>query len=248
MKLLMVDKLYHTGFLQSKSDLITTLSRHKISCIGEDNLVDLPLILKNDYSQLSARRLMHLGLITIGVIGLTRQGTGAKTFISVSDMAWNTPEDGVLGCMELDMNNNYQIGVLQPGMIADFADFPNRFRVHVMTKGYDIKPGTCNLWVMIGFIGKTTDTEKVQTKLDLSQNLKVLTNKGVPFVTALRISSERRQGEDWILSKLFTKTERVQAPRSGAIIKNTKTGEASISFSNYEDIDDPAESDNDEEN
>ncbi|KAK3184726.1 hypothetical protein Dsin_032012 [Dipteronia sinensis] len=75
LKLLKADTLYKTGFLHSKSDLVTTLSRHKISCVGEDNLVDLPLILRDDYSQLSARRLMHLGLITIGVIGLTRQGT-----------------------------------------------------------------------------------------------------------------------------------------------------------------------------
>ncbi|KAK3184727.1 hypothetical protein Dsin_032013 [Dipteronia sinensis] len=108
-------------------------------------------------------------------------------------MAWNTPEIGVLGCMEFDMNNNHQIGVLQPGMITDFSDFPSRFRVHIMTKGYDMKPGTNNLWIMIGYIGKTTNTEKVLTKLDLAQNLMILTQKGIPFVTAPRISSERRQ-------------------------------------------------------
>lgn len=64
-----------------------------------------------------------MGLIVIGIKGVHHEGLGTNVFITLYDFRFTNPEQSILGCMEVDMNQNGQIIYFVP----DISDRNQKF-------------------------------------------------------------------------------------------------------------------------
>lgn len=53
--------------------------------------------------------LMHMGLIVIGLKGLTRKSLGTKVLITIYDDRWSDSKKSIIGLTEVDMSNNSKL-------------------------------------------------------------------------------------------------------------------------------------------
>ena len=85
----------------------------------------LNLINSQSYTEIKKDDLkqIHMGLIVIGIKGVHHEGLGTNVFITLYDFRFTNPEQSILGCMEVDMNQNGQIIYFVP----DISDRNQKF-------------------------------------------------------------------------------------------------------------------------
>jgi len=62
---------------------------------------------------------MHMGLIVIGLKGLTRKNLGTKVLIVVYDDRWSDQKKSIIGLTEVDMTNNGGIFYISPDFMIN---------------------------------------------------------------------------------------------------------------------------------
>lgn len=104
--LLKPTEIYSKNKKEGKIKLYQHYRKTKISVISNEDTELISLIDKEGYDKLKQEKLnlMHLGLIVVGVKGLTRKDVGAKVMVSILDTRWTNQEKAIIGCMEIDMN------------------------------------------------------------------------------------------------------------------------------------------------
>ena len=133
-------------------------------------------------------RLIHLGLMVIGVRGLTRQKIGAKLLLCLVDTRHAELEKAILGTMEVDLNNNSEIVYLSPNYAMDITDFGEHFKILVQVKGFENFIGK-NILLDINFLGKCMTKHNPKMKIKLDEVVKALTSKGIRFLKPMEIDS-----------------------------------------------------------
>ena len=75
----------------------------------------------------------HLGLIVIGLKGLTRPGLGTKVLITLLDKGWNNVKKALIATIEVDMTNNRGIFYCTPDFQLIVEDL-NKIEVAIQLK------------------------------------------------------------------------------------------------------------------
>ena len=70
---------YKTSLFEFRSSIYRTISQHTISSLG--NIVVLPIVGKELHDKQKDYQFIHLGVIVVGLISLTRHGIGASVHI-----------------------------------------------------------------------------------------------------------------------------------------------------------------------
>ena len=120
--------LYNSGNLFSKAKIFRHYSERLVSCTQENETIRLDLISSHSYNEVKNLGLkqMHMGLIVLGIKGMHREGLGVKPFVSLYDSRFTNLEKAILGCMEVDMNNNKQLVYFVPDYLIATRKFVKR--------------------------------------------------------------------------------------------------------------------------
>ena len=71
----------------------------------------------------SGKKLLHLGLIVIGIEGLVRKSLGAKVLIAFLDNGWRTNTiNALIAAIEANMNENTEIFYCSPDFSISTRD------------------------------------------------------------------------------------------------------------------------------
>ena len=98
---------------------------------------------------------------------------------------------------------------------------------------YDMEPGSKNLSIAIGFIGKTTNALSLKCMMEFDDIVKTFGSKTVNMIEAKPLEINYLLGREWELPQI-NKPE-TKYPTSSSIYHN-KDGSASITFGNYRTI------------
>lgn len=220
--------LYNTN---SKSQLYRHYREEQLSVLGK-NSVSLPLINAESIKEIKLvkKDLMHIGLIVIGIKGLTRKNLGTKTLITIYDNRWSDIKKAIIGLTEVDMTNNGGISYISSNFMMNLNEFGNKIRIGIQTKGYEKMHSGKNLLMCVGFLGKMTDNSNTRFKLQIKDVVEVMENKGIKLIKPIKISPEEYAGLEWKLGDF--KEKEALIPNDHLIYTNSK-GEPSIRFTDY---------------
>ena len=115
--------LYKTNMLNFSTQFLRINREEEILVTKE--LINLILISKKSSRKIrqSSTRLLHLGLILIGIKGLVRKNLGIKVLIAFLDNGWRTNARYVLiTTIEVDMNDNRTIFYYTPDFSVTTKD------------------------------------------------------------------------------------------------------------------------------
>lgn len=107
LKLLNPQVLYNTGFFSSTAHLYMHYREEQLS-VSENDSESINLISKEFMQEIQKRRmnLMHMGLVVIGLKGLTRKNLGTKVLITLYDSRWSESKRSIICLTKVDMSNN----------------------------------------------------------------------------------------------------------------------------------------------
>ena len=90
--------LYSAGLFSQKALLYRHYREEQICVTGDDQKY-LTLISPESSDEIQKRQmnLMHMGLIIIGLKGLTRKNLGTKVLITIYDDRWTDPKRSIIG-------------------------------------------------------------------------------------------------------------------------------------------------------
>ena len=127
---------------------------------------------------------MHLGVILIRIIGLHRKEIGAHVNINLLDTRNNSIGRALLANAEVNMNQNYAVIGCIPQFCIDLKEFTEKIKITINTKGYDMEPGSKNLSIIIGFIGKTTNSLSLKCMMEFDDIVQTFGSKTVNMIEA----------------------------------------------------------------
>ena len=142
------------------------------------------------------------------------------------------------------MNQNYKVIGCIPQFCIDLREFTEKIKITINTKGYDMEPGSKNLSITIGFIGKTTNALSLKCMMEFDNIVKTFGSKTVNMIEAKPLEINYLLGREWELPQI-NKPE-TKYPTSSSIYHN-KDESASITFGNYRTINIEPESDSETE-
>lgn len=230
LKLLNPKTLYNAGYFSTDNQLYRHYREEQISAIGEDFKI-LDLVNAHSLKHLKNRMvLMHMGLIVIGIKGLTRKNLGSKVLITIYDDRWSDIKKSIIGLTEVDMTNNGGIFYISPDFLMNLKEFGQNIKIGIQTKGYEEMNSGNNLLMCIGFIGKLTLSSNTKFKLKVNDVVEIMGNKGISLIKPIKIDPEIYAGLEWNLNK-FTKPKTF-TPDSH-LLYTTSKGETSVRFTNY---------------
>ena len=231
LQLLNPRKLYSSGLLTGNSQLYKHYRETQVSVCRSQDYTSLNLIDSESMRQLKTNNmnLMHLGLLVIGIKGLTRKGIGCKTLITVFDSRWTDVKTAIIGMTEVDMNENRAIIYCSPDFMLNSREFGEHIKIGIQTKGYENMEGN-NLLVCIGFLGKLAESSQTRYKLKTNKIVELMGNQGIKMIKPMYIPSEENAGLEWNLEKFVQK--RVLVPESSLTYTNSR-GEHTIRFTDY---------------
>ena len=166
LKLLNPQVLYNTGFFSSTAHLYRHYREEQLS-VSEDDSENINLISKESMQEIQKRRmnLMHMGLVVIGLKGLTRKNLGTKVLITLYDSRWSESKRSIIGLTEVDMSNNGGIFYCSPDFMINSKEFGKYIKIGIQTKGYEEINCGNNLLVCVGFIGKLATNSSSRFKI-----------------------------------------------------------------------------------
>lgn len=143
----------------------------------------LTLISPTSVNQLLQRQhnYIHLGMIVIGIRGLTRKQNGGKVFLILYDDRFPNPKQAIIGLIECDMNNNMGIVYISPNFSMLIKDFSKYIKILVKTQGYDNFSGN-NIQLDIVFMGRTSNNMNHKYKVNINNIVDSLSSHGVSFL------------------------------------------------------------------
>ena len=113
--LLNAQVLYKTPVISFKSLLLRINREEELLVTTEP--VNIRLISKKSSRKIiqSSKRLLHLGLIVIGIKGLVQRSLGTKVLLAFLDNGWRTNvRNALISAIEVDMNDNKGIFYCSP--------------------------------------------------------------------------------------------------------------------------------------
>ena len=131
-----------------------------------------------------------MGLIIIGVKGLTRKILGIKILIVIYDDTLSDLKKSIIGLTWVDMTNNGGISYISPEFMMNLKEFRKKIKIGLQTKGYEEMQNGKNLLMCIGFLGKTTDNSNTRFKLQIKDVVELMENKGIKLVKPIKINPE----------------------------------------------------------
>lgn len=190
-------EIYRTGVFT----VITGLYRHhreQMFAVPDGNQQIINLMTPEAINQLKIQKykMIHLGLIVIGVIGLTRQKIGAKLLLILIDDRHQDLDRAIFGTMEVDMNNNIGIVYIAPNFTMDINDFYKHVKLVIQTKGYENFQGK-NILLDITFLGKCMSRHAPKIKIKLDKIIETLNSTGINFIKPMEIDSSILAGHEW---------------------------------------------------
>ncbi|KAG5608537.1 hypothetical protein H5410_019818 [Solanum commersonii] len=171
-----------------------------------------------------------MGLIVVGLKGLTRKNLGTKVLIVIYDDRWSDLRKSIIGLTEVDMTNNGGIFYISPDFMINLREFGKHIKIGIQTKGYEEMSSGNNLLMCTGFIGKIASKSNTRFRLKVEDVVEVMENKGIKLIKPIKINPEEYVGLEWNLENLNKK--KVLTPDSHLMYTNTK-GETSIRFTDY---------------
>lgn len=75
--------------------------------------------------------LMHMGLIVLGIKGVTRKNLGAKVLIVLYDDRWSDLKKSIIGLTEVDMTNNGGIFYISPDFLINIKEFGKNIKIGI---------------------------------------------------------------------------------------------------------------------
>ena len=212
LRLLNPKVLYSAGIFSQKAQLYKHYREEQMCVIKNSH--HLSLISSDSTKEIlrTNMNLMHMGLIVIGIKGLTKKNLGTKVLITIYDDRWSDPKRSILGLTEVDMTNNDGIFYCSPDFMINSAEFGQYIKVGFQTKGYEDMNGGNNLLVCLGFIGKLSSNSNTRFKLKVDDVVELMGNQGIKVMKPLKIDPETYAGLEWSL----------ELPRTQAILKPTE--------------------------
>ena len=223
--------LYNTGYFARNNQLYRHYREEQISVTGEE-IVTIDLVNPESLKKIVSNRLtlMHMGLIVVGLKGLTRKNLGTKVLVVIYDDRWSDLKKSVIGLTEVDMTNNGGIFYVSPDFMINLGEFGRHIKIGIQTKGYEEMEGGNNLLMCIGFIGKMALNSNTRFKLKVADVVEVMGNKGIKLIKPIKINPEEYAGLEWNLEQFNKK--KILKPESHLMYTNAR-GETSIRFTNY---------------
>lgn len=106
-----------------------------------------------------------MGLIVIRIKSMHREGLGAKTFVSLYDSRFTNLEKTIPRYMKVEMNRKKQLVYFVPNYLNATRDFFTEIKLAIKTRGYEMKKGTENLLIHVGFIGRLSNNNTTNFKM-----------------------------------------------------------------------------------
>ena len=128
--------LYKTNATNFNTQLLQINREKEIFVTIE--LKNLTIVKKESIRKIkqSGMKLVHLGLIVVGVIGLVRKNLGTKILIAILEKGWQTDaRNALIAVIEVDMSNNMGIFYCSPDFSISVLDL-KLIEIGVQTKGY----------------------------------------------------------------------------------------------------------------
>ena len=223
--------LYKTPAISFNTQLLRINREEEILVTTEP--INLRLISKESSRKIrqSGKRLLHLGLIVIGIKGLVRKSLGTKVLIAVLDNGWKTnANNALISAIEVDMNDNKGIFYCSPDFSVSTQDI-DLLEIGIQTRGYEDLDKKSNLLINIGFIGRLTDSSTTQYKLNIDGIISGISSKGVQMIKPMEISSEQFNGLDWNINKNLRRKSQL-VPQENMMYR-TLQGDYNLRFSDY---------------
>ncbi|KAG5579129.1 hypothetical protein H5410_049756 [Solanum commersonii] len=203
--------LYDTGYFAKTNQLYRHYREEQISAIGKEiatmNLVNQESLRGIVHNKLT---LMHMGLIVVGLKGLTRKNLGTKVLIEIYDDRWSDLKKSIIGLTEVDMTNNGGIFYISPDFMINLREFGKHIKIGIQTKGYKEMSSETNLLMCIGFIGKVASRSNTRFKLKVEDVVEVMGNKGIKLIKPIKINPEEYAGLEWNLEQFHKKKEELE--------------------------------------
>lgn len=141
-------------------------------------------------------KLIHLGLIVIGIRGLVRQKVGTKLLLILIDDRHQDMDKAIFGMMEVDMNNNIGIVYIAPNFSMTINDFYKHIKIIIQSKGFENFIGK-NILLDITFVGKCMFKYTPKIKIRLDKVIETLNSTGISFIKPMKIDSSILAGHEW---------------------------------------------------
>ena len=181
--------------------------------------------LRKDYS------FCHLGLITIAIKGLRRQGLGTKTLLHIYDDSWTDMGKAMIASTKIYMDNNIGIVYCMTDFITSLKDLQQDIKIEIKTKGYEQQIKGSNLVINIGFIGRCINYVDNKVKMKVKDVVNLLTTKGVGMVKLEAMSTEHLAGLEWNLEDFGKRIETIIS--KSFLVYQYTLGKTSIRFIDY---------------
>lgn len=223
--------LYHVGRFKSGSSLLKINREEQI--LVTERAVNLQLVSKQTTREIKkkGRKLAHLGLIIIGIKGLTRKKLGTKVLLTILDKRWTEEaKKALIAAMEIDLSDNVRIFYCSPNFILSINDL-QKIEIGIQTRGYEEFLGHSNLLINIGYLGRLTGSSTIQYKLDIKQIVEAMSSKGIKMLKPIEISPELLGGLDWNINKNLEEV-RGLIPEENIMFKN-EDNSYNIRYSGY---------------
>ena len=128
----------------------------------------------------SSKKLLHLGLIVIGIKGLVREHLGTKVLIYLlGNWCRTNANNALIAAIEVDMNENKGIFYCSPDFSVNVKDIES-LEIDIQTRGYEDLDKQSNL--NIGFLEKLTDSSIIKYELNIDRIISGISSKGVKMI------------------------------------------------------------------
>ena len=151
--------------------------------------------------------------------------------IAVLDNGWRTnAENALISAIAVDMNDNSGIFYCNPDFSVSTRD-KDLLEIGIQTRGFEDLDKQSNLLIKIEFLGKLTDSNITQYKLNIDEIVSGISSKGVKMIKSMDISSKQFNVLDWNLNKNLRR-KFISIPQEN-IMYRTLQGDYNLRFSNY---------------
>ncbi|KAK7243132.1 hypothetical protein RIF29_37918 [Crotalaria pallida] len=189
--------------LGNKSKVYQHYSEETIFCVGNQE-VNLDFVSTESRRKLEASGFatIHLGAILIGIYGMHREHIGSKVNLVLVDTRFKDPRQVVIGQMEVDMHNNYELVYIIPkDLQLTVKDFCRHIKLVVKTKGYeDMVSGEANLLIVRALTARVSNYIASHFQLKTENIAQFLGSQGIKAIPGKSFDPKDLNGQIWEIS------------------------------------------------
>ncbi|KAI9118030.1 hypothetical protein K1719_010362 [Acacia pycnantha] len=196
-----------------------------------DDSAEISLFSREAAAELNKQsyNIFHIGMIVIGIKGLTRKGTGAKTLVTIADKGMDGQKKQLIATIEADMNQNVGLFYCSPDITMTVKSIQKFIKIGVLTQGYgDIKHE--NLAITVAVLGRLSHYTPLSYKININGLMEAAASKGIGMIKSEAEDPTILAGKGWDLSKLLAEAETTIVPGKSSFYKDSK-GNLSVRFS-----------------